>query len=195
MLERVDWSSFGRPCTGERVSGDVAVVVADDRMLFLSVVDVLGHGKEAYDLACKARDFLKQQRDPDVSATMARLHGALKGSRGAAVGLSSLDLSSGRLRSCLVGNTVARKIGRRSDRVRATEGIVGHHMPSPRTQDMILVSADVLLLYTDGVQDRFGEESLAPLAELEAWDIARNVVKKFGRRFDDATCIALRYVG
>ena len=43
----VDHASFGRPCIGEYVSGDLALVERRGQHLLLALVDGLGHGSEA----------------------------------------------------------------------------------------------------------------------------------------------------
>jgi hypothetical protein len=58
---------------------------------------------------------------------------------------------------------------------------------------MRLGRSDVLLLYTDGVRSSFKLDEYPQLQYESAATIARNVVERFGRSYDDATCIVLRY--
>lgn len=61
------------------------------------------------------------------------------------------------------------------------------------SETTVMESSDLLLLFSDGIPDRFSAEDLAGLHSRDAWGIARHLVKEYGKPYDDATCIALRY--
>lgn len=189
----LEYAFVARPCFGELVSGDAAVVQSRNRTLFLAMVDVLGHGPNAYELAVRIRAFLEDEWQVDVAGTLAQLHEAIRGSIGAAAGLASLDLASGRLRYAGVGNTVIRKFGAGSIRLPSTDGIIGSRMRSPREHELQLGKNEVLMFYTDGITDRFELEEYPQLIYESSRSVARNVVRNFGKQFDDATCLVVRY--
>ena len=58
---------------------------------------------------------------------------------------------------------------------------------------MTLSYGDVVLLYTDGVKDRFELGEYPQLLQHGAEAIAKTIVQRFGKDYDDASCIALRY--
>ena len=58
---------------------------------------------------------------------------------------------------------------------------------------MTLTPGDIVLLYTDGVKDRFQLQDYPQLLHHTAELIARTVIQRFGKDHDDASCIALRY--
>jgi serine phosphatase RsbU (regulator of sigma subunit) len=124
---------------------------------------------------------------------MTGLHENLSGTRGAAAGIGMIDLVNGQLSYCGVGNIVTRKIGNRSMHLSTTEGIVGQSIKRLSPETVMMESSDLLLMYTDGIPDRFSAEALVGLGSRDAWAIARHLVKDFGKAIDDATCIALRY--
>ena len=64
---------------------------------------------------------------------------------------------------------------------------------TPLPQEMQLDSGDVLLLYTDGVKDRFTLADYPGVLEQSVEAIARNIVERFGKDSDDAACIAVRF--
>jgi len=178
---------------GETLSGDSAVVRESDDLVFLALVDVLGHGPEAYPTARQAQAYLRDHWSPDVVSTMMGLHEDLKGTRGAAAGIGVINLSNGQLSYCGVGNIVARKVGTRSMHLGTTEGIVGQSIKRLSARTALMETSDLLLMYSDGIPDRFSAEDLVELRSRDAWAIARHLVREYGRAFDDATCIALRY--
>ena len=52
---------------------------------------------------------------------------------------------------------------------------------------------DLLVLYTDGVKDRFTADDYPGVFSHAPKEVVRNIVKRFGKDHDDAACIAVRY--
>ncbi len=192
-MHRLEYAQVNRPHYYEHVSGDAAVVQEKDHLVLAAVVDVLGHGAEAHVVAVEAERFLKAQWNESVLSLMDGLHEHLAGSRGAGVGLCLVDRRSGLLRYTGIGNTVIRRFGYAEVRLLSRAGIVGGSRRTPKEEQMTLTPGDVVLLYTDGVQDRFELKDYPQLLHHSAEAIARTIIQRFGKQHDDATCIALRY--
>ena len=105
-------AGMNRPCQGEKVSGDAVVTLPLDGGIFVAIVDVLGHGPEAHELARTIDTYLGRYASTDISGLMIRLHQHLKGARGAVGGLCSIDAASGRATYAGTGNTVLRHFGK-----------------------------------------------------------------------------------
>lgn len=189
----LDVASFARPCFGERVSGDTVVIEHRDEILFLAIIDALGHGPQANAVANRAERFLRNGWSSDVLDTMHRLHSELKGTIGAAAGLCVVDSVTRDVRYTGVGNTVLRTFGSHATRLISTDGIVGGHLHKPAVQAAPLNESGIILLYTDGVSDRFDVEQYPQIVYHSASAIARKIVDRFGKPYDDATCMAMRY--
>jgi anti-sigma regulatory factor (Ser/Thr protein kinase) len=189
----IDWAVYARPCAGERASGDTVVVVERPDVVFIAIVDVLGHGPEAHEVARFAEAFLREAWTRDPVAVTLRLHDELKGRRGAAAGMALLDVEQGELHYVGVGNTTIRRFGARETRLHSVDGTLGQSLRSPRKQTMLLGRGDVLLLHTDGVRSGFKIDDYPQMRYETAKTIVRKVVEQFGRPYDDATCFALRY--
>ena len=189
----IDWATFGRPHAGEQKSGDSAVIVERSDVIFMAIVDVLGHGPEAHRVATFAEGFLRESWTHDPVAVTLRLHEELKGMRGAAAGVAVLNIASGEIAYVGVGNTVIRRLGSRETQLHSVDGTLGQSVRTPVKQMMRLGKSDVLLLYTDGVRSSFKFEEYPQLQYESSATIARNVVERFGRSYDDSTCIAVRY--
>lgn len=191
---RVDYYGLVRSHVGYRHAGDAAVVVEHEGKLLAAIVDVLGHGPEAHDVAARAKLFLDNGLGPGEPIGLLRsLHEVLKGTRGAAAGVAVLDTATGLLRYAGVGNTVIRRFGAGSDRLVSADGIVGGSMRAPREQRMTLCPGDTVIMYSDGVRDRFELRDYPQLLLQDAETIARTVIRLFARDHDDAACIAVRY--
>lgn len=192
-LGAIQIASYGRPFPGERVSGDGAVVVQHDSKILLAMIDALGHGPAAHEVAILAVKHLAQAKTDDLMALFKNLHQALQGSIGAAVGLGSFDTENGRFDYLGIGNTVARGFGSQEKRLVSMDGIVGEQWRAPNPQALTLYSGDVLLMYSDGISDRFSLSDYPQLIAHGAAAVARGVVDRFGKEHDDATCLVLKY--
>ncbi len=192
-LDSLDYAFFGRPCFGERFSGDTVIIEEREGLVFIAIIDVLGHGRDAYLVARKIEECLREIWSDDVVKTLHQLHSEIKGTRGAAAGLSVLNLETSELSYTGVGNTAIRVFGSRSMRLYSTEGIIGSHLRTPVEQKLQLNKSDIVLLYTDGIKDHFELNNYPQLLYESAQTISRNMVRRFDKQYDDATCIALRY--
>jgi serine phosphatase RsbU (regulator of sigma subunit) len=191
---RLDCHGLARPHMGFRDGGDAVVIRELGHGLLAAVVDGLGHGPEAHAVAERAEQFLRNAvAADDPVALMVGLNEALKGTRGAAAGLAVLTSATGVLRYAGVGNTVIRRFGSGQDRLVSVDGIVGGTMRTPREQRMTLSPGDAIVLHTDGVHDRFELSDYPQLLGQDAETIARTLIQRFGKDYDDAACIALRY--
>lgn len=183
---------YGRPFFGERVSGDWAFSDQKEEWIFLAMVDGLGHGKNAHQIAQLAKEFLTQSWSPDVTWTLNKLHKKLQGTGGAAVGLASINLKERTLHYVGIGNTVFRKIGTQSGRLLSREGVVGVRMRNPSEQLSTIKKSDIILMYTDGISESFDLEKAPQIRAQSAGLAAKTIVRKFGSPYDDSTCLVLK---
>jgi negative regulator of sigma-B (phosphoserine phosphatase) len=188
----LEHSSLIRPCLGELVSGDAVVIRPLEHGLLAAIVDVLGHGPEAHELTLVIDAYLTRHGSADVSGLMTRLHQHLKGTRGAAVGLCAIG-ATGRVDYAGIGNTVLRRFGGEETRLVSQDGVLGQNMRTPLHQALQLLPGDVIVLYTDGVSDRFTSNDYPGVLRHSAKEVASNIVQRFGKDHDDAACIAVRY--
>jgi serine/threonine protein phosphatase PrpC len=189
----LDIAAYGRPCFGERVSGDIAFAITKDEWVFLAIIDGLGHGRAAHEIALLAKDFLIDNWTTDIKNTLEKLHESLKGTGGAAVGLALLNLNDLALQYVGIGNTVVRNFGTSEKRMFSNEGVVGARMRTPTEQQTSIQQSDVIVFYTDGVSENFALREYPQLKRQQAAFVAKTIVRKFGNQFDDATCLVLKF--
>jgi hypothetical protein len=190
----VECGYFVRPCLGERVSGDVTFAVRRDDVIFVALIDALGHGDTAYRTGTSAKGYLQESWTTDVVATMNGLHKHLRGSIGVAAGLAVLRVPQRRLRYVGVGNTSVRVFGAGSARLQSDGGTVGTALRTLRPQELLVTGSDVVLFYSDGVSDRFDLDDYPQLRYESMTTVAKTMVYRFGKSHDDASCLALKYV-
>ena len=193
----IDYFYSIRPCLGERVSGDTAIVEQQENLVAIAIIDALGHGKSAYSVARTAQNYLQKSWSADVCNTMLHLHEHLKGSLGAAVGLAILDLETNQLSYTGVGNTVIRILRPQnqpdsSQRLYSAEGVVGGRIRQPTEQIIQLNQSDLVLFYTDGIKAHFNPQEYPTIFADDVMTIAKKFIRLFGKNHDDATCIALK---
>lgn len=190
----VQVGSYVRPFAGELRSGDAVAAFSHGDVIFFAIIDALGHGPRANGIAVRAMTFLARNWSSSIVACMSDLHQELSGTDGAAVGLAVLDAASGRLRYGGIGNTVFLVAGKQTFKFRSQEGIVGVHVPTLRESSCNIEPSDVGLLLTDGISDEVYKSDQPSLFIGSPQIISRNITKLFGRKIDDAACLAFRYV-
>jgi serine/threonine protein phosphatase PrpC len=79
-------------------------------------------------------------------------------------------------------------------RLHSVDGIVGGQFASPRRQEHGLQLGDILLLYTDGIREHFDVGDYPQILRQSPRLIVRQMVSRFGKRYDDATCIAIKRI-
>jgi serine phosphatase RsbU (regulator of sigma subunit) len=193
VADSIAYASTVRPFPGQVVSGDATLIRELEQGLFVAIVDVLGHGPEAHELTVTIDAYLSRYACFDLAGLIGRLHTHLKGSRGAAVGLCAIDPDAGSLEYTGIGNTAIRRFGSAESRLVSQDGVLGQNMRSPVPQQLQLESGDLVLLYTDGVSDRFTASDYPGLAWHSPQEVVSKTVQRFGKDHDDAACIAVRY--
>lgn len=174
--------------------GDTGRIIEYDHYCFLALIDVLGHGAEARDVAILAEEYLNLNYRKDIMEIMNGLHECLLGSRGAVAALCSLDLETGELKHIAIGNITTRIFGGKSVRIISRDGIVGYGTINPVVQVFSLNAGDTLLLHSDGIKEHFDELDCIGLFKEKAEFITGKILEKYGKNNDDACCIALKYL-
>jgi len=190
---KVDYFLTIKPFTKNVECGDTGIIKEFDHKVFIGIIDVAGHGKEAYKIAVTSKDFLEKNYRKDLVNSMKDLHKCLKDTRGAVAGLCLIDLIAGKLKYVGIGNITARIFGANTRRIISKPGIIGYAIRTIREERTKLYNNDVLLLYTDGIKEHFELEDYPELLQDDARTIATNIISKFGKNNDDAACIALRF--
>lgn len=179
---RLAVSHQSRPKHGEVRNGDLALVRHEGGHTLLAVVDALGHGPVAAEVAAVAARCLEEARlDTGVEPLMTALHEALRNGRGAGIMLGLFD---GKTLQCGgVGNVELRTRGTKVPVV-PTPGILGQPMRTLRTASAVLSPGDRLVLFSDGLSFRLDLEYARKLPPNEACML---LMERYARPSDDAT--------
>jgi len=181
-----------RPFIGETANGDVAQVDWSEDRCRIAVIDALGHGVEAAGDAALAASALHEHPDLSPSDALSLCDRQLRGRRGAAIGVATIDVAKCWLCFGGIGNVEGRLYrDGRPERLISYRGIVGVAMRTVRTFEYSLESAWTLVLHTDGVSARF-EDGAALNDHVSVNETAQLILHGWGRERDDATVVVVR---
>jgi negative regulator of sigma-B (phosphoserine phosphatase) len=172
------------PRDGCAESGDAALVRTEDGVSLIAVVDALGHGPHAAEVANIAVAKLQQAPVREgVRPIMEQLHAALRGTRGAA---ATVILSDGlSVEGCGVGNVEVFAVGARVPVV-LTPGILGSRVQSFKTFEAKIPLGVRLVFHSDGITSAVARSDLRALS---AKSICESLMAKYRRPHDDATVL------
>jgi serine phosphatase RsbU (regulator of sigma subunit) len=192
----LEWSVAERPIDGERVSGDMHVVVPTRNGILVGVVDGLGHGEQAEIAARTAVDTLRRDADVPITELTRLCHEESRRTRGVALSLASFHIDDDTMCWLGVGNVAG--ILFRANQTDTQEGlllrggVVGYHLPSLHARTLALRPGDTLVLATDGIHGDFSRDT--PLGR-SVGDAANDLLIRYGKTTDDALVLVARYAG
>ena len=164
-------------------------VDAADHPVTAALVDGLGHGEAAADVADQAVAFVRAQASLAPETLLRALDAALVGSRGAVA--SVLRVEAGLVSFAGIGNVSLSFAGQRPFSAVSVPGILGRRVRKVRSFSHSLSPGDRLVLTTDGISSAL---DLASCRE-EPEALADAVIRRWGKATDDAGCLALCWQG
>ena len=187
----IGWVS--RPHPDETANGDSWVAHWHADVCRLAVVDGLGHGPAAALAARAAVDVLGANPELAPEEALLVCHGALKGTRGAAMAICAIDVTRGHLSFAGVGNVdVQLLLAGSVTRLVSHRGIVGAAFPRLRGSRFDLGADWIAVLHTDGVSARFNiRDVLDSVGRRDAQALAEYVLAGWARPSDDATVVVV----
>lgn len=176
---------------GETESGDAWGCARDGSVLLILLVDGLGHGTEAAVAANTAIRELQPGLEP--GHLLARLHGALQSTRGAAAAAARVDLASGLVDYAGIGNIAGTIVeGTRSRSLVSMPGIVGHRAQRVKSFAYELPPGGLLIMHSDGVRGGWDLSSYPGLLLRDPLVIASTIIRDFERGRDDVSVVVAR---
>lgn len=181
------------PTPKEDIPGDAWIAVNGREVTTIAVADGLGHGPFAATAATAFIRVVREQPDLPLEQLMEEGHGALRATRGAAVGIARIYSSEGRLDFVGVGNIAATITTDVSHRKTVSHnGIVGHEMRKVQTFSYPWSADSVLAMQSDGVSASWNMNHYPGLSQREPALIAAVVYRDYCRGNDDATVVVAK---
>jgi len=181
-----------QPLNGETECGDAWTVTESAGCLLALVADGLGHGPEAARASRAAVVTVEQNPDALPTQLMHDAHGALRGTRGAAVAIARLDFRAGELRFAGVGNIAAVvHLGDTRRHVVSHNGIVGSNLRTVQEFVSPWTADSVLIMHSDGIGTRWDLKQYPGLISRHPSLIAAVIYRDFAHARDDATILVV----
>jgi len=178
---------------GEEIPGDAWTAFPRHDGATIVVADGLGHGPLAATASTAAIRAMELHSDSSLDRLLADSHGALRPTRGAAVGIARILLHDGRLDFAGVGNIAGGAVADGATRrVVSLPGIVGHEMRKVQTFSYPFNRSTVLILHSDGVSSNWNPASYPGLLQREPALIAAVIYRDHHRTTDDATVVVAK---
>ena len=182
-----------RAIGGEDVCGDAYAVRHDTNRLTLMLCDGSGHGPLAASAARAAvREFCARPSGRPEEM-VERIHDALRGTRGGAVGVADIDLVARSVRFAGLGNIAATVVadGHKKGMI-SVPGVAGYQARSFRGYDHPLPANAAVVLHSDGLTERWTADVVDGLLLGNPLLIATTLLRDAGVRRDDASVLVAR---
>ena len=192
---RLEFSAICVPAPGETECGDAWDLRQVGKHFTTIVVDGLGHGPLAAAAAAEAVTVFGEQRFPTPADYVAAADAAMRSTRGAALATAHVDFAARELRYAGVGNIAARIVNLGANKQQSLVshgGIVGAGLRKVQQFEYRWQDGDLLVMHSDGLNERWNLGSYAGLAQTDVAVIAGIVYRDAKRKRDDATVLAAR---
>ncbi len=192
----LQWGVASAPLPGQTESGDRCLVEPFARGALVAVVDALGHGHRAAQIAAQAVDTLNRHAQDSVTALVRRCHDALRDRCGATMSLASFDWRSHQMTWLGIGNVMgllvprAFRAGAPVRRLLVRGGVVGGDLPDLKPTTVGVTPGDTLIVATDGIDEGFAGGLPADLAPQP---LAEHILSRYAKSTDDALVLVARY--
>ncbi len=186
-------AGVGIPKSGETANGDAWSAAWIGDTLTIGVADGLGHGPLAATASLAAARVFSNAAETPLERIMEDVHGALRPTRGAAVGIIRIHGALGRADFLGVGNiagTIVRDDGAR--KVVSLPGIAGHEMRKLQSFSYPWDASAVVVLQSDGVSASWSATTYPGLMQHEPAVIAAVLYRDHCRGTDDATLVVAK---
>ncbi|MCW5976576.1 MAG: SpoIIE family protein phosphatase [Bryobacteraceae bacterium] len=180
------------PIRGEEVSGDAWTVRCHQGRLTVLVSDGLGHGVLAAQASSAAVDAFWRTSESSPSGIVEVLHRALKGTRGAALAVASLELDSRRIRFAGLGNIGAVALGGpKPQYLLSHNGTAGHHSTRIQEFDYPLPDPGLVVMHSDGLVSSWTLDAYPGLQRRHPAVVAGVLYRDASRGRDDVCVVVV----
>jgi anti-sigma regulatory factor (Ser/Thr protein kinase) len=184
-----------KPISGEDMAGDAWAYCEDGSGMTLVVVDGLGHGLMAARASAEAVSAFRRANDFAPIPVLTRIHGSLRGTRGAAVAVLHLDRDAATVRYAGIGNIagVIVKPGKPVAMV-SHNGTAGFHAPRLQEFSYQLPPESLIVMHSDGLTTSWNLDDYIGLRSKHPSIVAGVLYRDASRNRDDVCVVAAKPV-
>ncbi len=186
-------SGVNVPIAGEDESGDDWSASSGQHYVAIVVADGLGHGPLASDASRAATVAFDSNPFRSPTRTLEAIHGALRSTRGAAVGIATVEFERDVLTWAALGNiggSIVTDEGRRT--LVSHNGIAGHTARRVQEFTYPMPKEAVLVMHSDGMISHWNPADYPGLWMHDTAVVAGVLYRDFSRRRDDTAIVVGR---
>lgn len=196
LASAIKVGAVAKPVAGEEVSGDAWSWREREGEMAVIVADGLGHGVLAARASAEAISIFGRTLDWSPTAVLQRVHGALRGTRGAAVAVAHFDRASGMVRYAGIGNIVGALIGAGKPVMMISHnGTAGYYSPRFQEFSYTLPPNGLIIMHSDGLHTNWNLDHHPGLRGSDPSIIAGVLYREEARKRDDACVVVVRSGG
>lgn len=174
------------------VSGDAVIIEEVGNKHLFGVVDGLGHGPLARHAAEVAVATVRENLTKPLTAILKACDAAMRGTRGAVMGLVLLDAAEGSLTYAGVGNTAILIPNWAGPALFSSSGIVGGNTGTIREHEGPYQPGQTIIMHTDGITTRLDLGRYTPSVLVDVQLLAEGIMREFRCPHDDAAVLVAR---
>ena len=178
---------------GESISGDAWMSESSGRRTLCAVVDGLGHGPLAAEASALAIASLREHVDLPLADQIQFAHGALRPTRGAALGVAEILHDRNQLNFAGIGNIMAAVVQDSKARNMVSQnGTLGHQVRRVTEFQYPWSDSAMLVMCSDGINTHWDVDQYPGLVSRDPSLIAATLYRDFTRGRDDTTVLVLK---
>lgn len=192
--QKMKFSVMAKPKQGEDVSGDAYFIKETESFVFIGMIDVLGHGEDAHEVAIRAYELLENNYMEPLLDVLQLCHRELQHTRGLALAVCKIIFKNKKLEHISIGNIETRIFGEtKKSRPFCFNGTVGAVMEKISISEYPFSEGDTIIMFTDGISGKFkiSKEMLGGTLH----DIASYIFDNYSMDYDDATVLVGKWSG
>jgi negative regulator of sigma-B (phosphoserine phosphatase) len=194
----IEWGIASKLIQGETVSGDRSYIRSFSNHILFSVIDGLGHGKEAASAAEQTVSILEEHAHEPLASIFNLCNKGLRTTRGVVMSIASYDILESTITWSGIGNVEgtiwgAHKNSEQKKQVLLLKnGIIGWRFSTPRVSVLPIQEGSTLIFATDGIRSEFTNE---PIWDLAPQALADSILAQYSKDTDDALVLVVKFGG
>lgn len=182
-----------KPISGEEIAGDLWAVAERGRGPVIILADGLGHGLMAARAAAEAISAFRRSTETVPASILNRVHGSLRGTRGAAVAIAAIDRAERVVRYSGLGNISGLIVqpGRAVAMV-SHNGTAGYQSPRLQEFSYALAEEALIVMHSDGLASGWNLDRHPGLRRRHPSIVAGVLYREAARQRDDVCVVVVK---
>lgn len=181
---------LSQPKNGNVENGDKYLIKQRKHCFDFCIIDALGHGINAQQVAQKAMDVIQNYEILEIHEIVNECNKALKNTRGAALCIGKINLMKNIVEFTSIGNIESRIYGKNQIQFDVYNGTIGNVIDYYKIDNYPFKRGDCLIAYTDGISNSF--VITKKMLSKSAHEIGSFIINSYSKNYDDATVLVAK---